>query len=76
MAAGAKMVLSNGARASDIFWRLGSAATFKAGSTVVGTVMAYSSITVITGVQVEGRLFALNEAVTLDSNTIDFPSPY
>jgi hypothetical protein len=68
-----KMVLTNGARACDVFWRVGSAATFKVGSSVVGTVLAYSAITAETGVQVEGRLFALNEAVTMDSNVIVFP---
>jgi hypothetical protein len=67
------MVLTNGAKACDVFWRVGSAATFNVGSTVVGTVMAYSAITVQTGAHVEGRLFALNEAVTLDSNVIALP---
>jgi hypothetical protein len=76
MSTGTKMVLRNGARACDVFWRLGSAATFNTGSTVVGTVMAYSAITLNTGVKVEGRLFALNQAVTLDTNTIVFPSPF
>jgi hypothetical protein len=67
------MVLTNGAQACDVFWRVGSAATFNVGSTVVGTVMAYSAITVQTNVQVEGRLFALNAAVTLDTATVVFP---
>jgi hypothetical protein len=67
-----EMVLTNGALASDVFWRVGSSATFQRGSSVVGTVMAYASIDVITGAKVEGRLFALNAAVNMDSNAVVF----
>jgi hypothetical protein len=70
-----EMVLTNGALASDVFWKVGSSAIFQSGSSVVGTVMAYASIDVITGAKVEGRLFALNAAVNLDSNKIDFYFP-
>eukprot|EP00798_Chlamydomonas_sp_ICE-L_P000621 gene621-biopygen357 len=72
---GMKMVLLNGALASNIFWSVGSAATFMVGSEVVGTVMAQSSISVLTGATITGRLFALNGAVTLQANVIAFPSP-
>jgi hypothetical protein len=70
---GSKIVLTGGARACDVFWRMGSAATFKVGSEVVGTFMAYSAITVQTNVKVDGRLFALNEAVTMDTNEVTVP---
>jgi hypothetical protein len=68
-----KMILTNGANACDVFWRVGSAATFHMRSKVVGTVMAYSAITLLTGAQVEGRLFAMNAAITLGTNEIIFP---
>jgi hypothetical protein len=71
---GSKIVLTGGARACDVFWRMGSAATFKVGSEVAGTFMAYSAITVQTNVKVDGRLFALNEAVTMDTNVVSGPA--
>ena len=74
MSAGRKMVLTNGANANNVFWQVGSSATFKAGSVAVGNVLAYASITVTTGVHVTGRLLALTGAVTLDSNTIVKPA--
>jgi hypothetical protein len=70
---GLKMVLTDGAKASDVFWQVGTSATFKTGSEVVGTVMAYASIAMGTQATIQGRLFALNGAVTLIQNTIEFP---
>jgi hypothetical protein len=69
------MVLLDGALASDVFWQVGSSATFQAGSEVVGTVMAYASIAVLSKAIINGRLFALNGAVTLIENMIEFPHP-
>eukprot|EP00798_Chlamydomonas_sp_ICE-L_P028792 gene28792-biopygen32695 len=70
-----KMVLLDGALASNVFWRVGTSATFNAGSEVVGTVMALASISVLTGVTITGRLFALNGAITLMGDVIAFPLP-
>nr|ARM65344.1 ice-binding protein isoform 2 [Chlamydomonas sp. ICE-MDV] len=70
---GRQMVLSGGAEASDIFWVVGSSATFEVNSVVVGTVMAHQSISVKTGASITGRLFAINAAVTMQSNTVAFP---
>ena len=74
MSAGRQMVLTNGASANNVFWQVGSSATFGVGSVAVGNILAYASITVTTGVQVTGRLLALTGAVTLDSNTIVKPA--
>jgi len=38
-----------------------------------GNVLALTSITITTGVNLEGRALAQNAAVTLDSNTITAP---
>lgn len=69
-ASGSSVVLINGARGCNIFWQVGSSATLGTGSTFQGTIMALTSITVTTGVVVNGRLLARNGAVTLDTNTI------
>lgn len=67
---GRNIFLINGATASNVFWQVGSSATFGTTAVVVGTVMAYSSISMFTDVTIKGRVFALNGAVTMDSNTV------
>jgi Ice-binding-like len=69
-ASGSHIVLINGAQACNVFWKVGSSATLGTGSTFLGSVIALSSITVTTGVTVDGRVLARNGAVTLDTDTI------
>jgi LPXTG-motif cell wall-anchored protein len=67
------VIVSNGAQACNVFWQVGSSATLGTGSTFKGTIMALASISVTTGVDVEGRALSRNGAVTLDTN--DFTTP-
>jgi hypothetical protein len=69
-ASGSRIVLINGAQACNVFWKVGSSATLGTGSAFVGSVIALTSITVTTGVSVDGRVLARNGAVTLDTDTI------
>jgi hypothetical protein len=69
---GSKIVL-DGVDSCNVFWQVGTSATLGTNSTMVGTVMALSSITATTGATVEGRLLARTGAVTLDNNTINVP---
>ncbi len=73
-ASASRVLLTNGARACNVFWQVGSSATLGTTTQFAGTVIADISITATTGVSVDGRLFARNGAVTLDSNTITVPS--
>lgn len=71
--------LIRGAQACNIFWKVGSAATLGAGSTLAGTVMAHDSISLGSGVTVIGRLLAGEQAsgagaVTLIHDTIIRPT--
>lgn len=66
--------LVGGARSCNIFWVVGSSATLGTFSTLRGNVMALASITVTTGVTVDGRTLARNAAVTLDTDTITRPT--
>lgn len=69
------VVLTGGAQACNVFWQVGSAATFKTGTVFRGTVMAYTeAITAQQGATFEGRLLARTAAVTLENNTITRPS--
>jgi hypothetical protein len=62
--------LINGAQSCNVFWQVGSSATLGTGSSFIGTILALTSITVTTGVTVDGRVLARNGAVTLDTDTI------
>jgi len=64
------VVLTNGASASNVFWAVGSSATLGTDSVLKGSIIAFSSITATTNAAVDGRLLAINGAVTLDTNNI------
>ncbi len=73
-ASGSQVILTNGARAANVFWQVGSSATLGTYTSIVGSLFAHDSITANTGASVTGRLIALNAAVTLDTNTISLPA--
>jgi hypothetical protein len=63
--------LINGASGANVFWQVGSSATLGTTTDLVGTIDAYTSITLDTGANIAcGRAIALNGAVTMDTNTI------
>jgi hypothetical protein len=68
------VVFSGSATACNVFWRVGSSATFGTGTDFSGTVMAAESITATTGTFVTGRLLASNGAVTLDATEVVLPT--
>jgi hypothetical protein len=67
---GRKIILSGGARASNIFWQVGSSATFGTTSVLKGTFLVKQSITFNTGATLQGRAMANAGAVILAGNTI------
>jgi len=67
---GRKVILSGGALASNIFWQVGSSATFGTTSVFKGTIMAMQSITFNTGATLDGRALARIGGVTMAGNTI------
>jgi len=60
----------NAGTSCNVFWQVGSSATLGTFSTFRGTILALASITVTTGVTIDGRALARNGAVTLDTDTI------
>jgi hypothetical protein len=67
---GGHVILANGAKACNVFWQVGSSATLGTNSVFKGNILALASITVTTGVNLEGRALARNGAVTLDTDVI------
>ncbi len=68
--ANSNVVLTGGARAENIFWQIGSSATFGASTAFQGQVIGFTSLTVGAGTSNVGRLWVLNAAITLDTNNI------
>jgi hypothetical protein len=73
--AGRQIILSGSARAANIFWQVGSSATFGSTSAFQGTVMADQAIALTTGATLTGRALARSAGVTLEANTIVRPTP-
>jgi len=67
---GRKVFLKGNASASNIYWQIGSSATFGTTSVMKGTIMAMQSITLNTGATVNGRILARIGGVTMAGNTI------
>ncbi len=67
---GCHSVLANGASACTVVWQVGRSATLGTNSVFKGNILALTSITVTTGVNLEGRVLARNGAVTLDTDVI------
>jgi hypothetical protein len=70
---GIHVVLAGGAKASNIFWQVGTSAALGTTSVMNGTILAAQSITLGTGATLNGRALASNAAVTLASSTVTLP---
>lgn len=77
-ASSSRVLLINGAQPCDIFWQVGSSATIGGATSFVGTILANTSITMVTAATLNGRalagLIADSGALTLDTNRIIQPS--
>jgi hypothetical protein len=71
---GLQVILINGAKASNVFWQVGSSATV-GGTLFRGNILASASITLQTGATVDGRVLTQVAAVTLVTNTVTKPGP-
>jgi hypothetical protein len=70
---GRKIILTNGAQAANIFWAVAGYCSLNTTVSMVGNIMAYTSVTFNTGAVLTGRALAENGNVTLLSNTITHP---
>ncbi|MGZ3456316.1 MAG: ice-binding family protein [Polyangiales bacterium] len=69
---GSAVLVINGGSACNVFWQVGSSATIAKTNQFGGNIVAFSSITVMTGSKVSGRVLARNGAVSLDDNAVAF----
>lgn len=68
-----KVILSGGASAANVYWQVGSSATFGSTSVFKGNVLALQSITFANGATLDGRALACNGAIVMAGNTIVKP---
>jgi ice-binding like protein/Big-like domain-containing protein len=73
--AGRAVILAGSAKASNVFWQVGSSATLGTTSVFKGTIIADQAITLNTGAALNGRALAHIAAVTLAGNSVVMPSP-
>jgi hypothetical protein len=67
-APGATVSIVNGGSACGVSWQVGSSATLDTATTLLGNIVALTSITGNAGANVTGRALARNGAVTLSGN--------
>ncbi len=70
---GRQVILSGGAQADNVFWQVGTSATFGTNSVFKGNLLVDQSISFETGATLIGRALTRIGAVTMDSNTINKP---
>jgi hypothetical protein len=73
-----EVVLTGDAKATNVYWTAGSTVTLGTDSIMKGTMIAGTSISLLSGANLEGRALnqgAAAEAITLDACTITLPSP-
>ena len=74
-ASGSSVLLINGGNPCGVAWQIGSSATLGTTTSLIGNLIALTSITLNTGANIiGGRALARNGAVTLDTNNISFAS--
>jgi hypothetical protein len=74
---GAQVILAGGAKASNIFWQVGTSATLDTTTIFKGNILAAVTITVNNGSAIEGRLLAgsnSNGSVTVNASTVTVPT--
>lgn len=68
-----QVILAGGAKAANVYWQVGTAATLGTNSIFKGNILAESAITLATGAVLEGRALTQSAAVTLDAAVITVP---
>lgn len=69
-ASNASVIMSGKGKPCNVFWQVGSSATLGVGTAFQGNILAYASITLVSGTSLVGRALALNAAVTMDANSV------
>jgi Ice-binding-like/Bacterial Ig-like domain len=77
------IILVNGARAKNVFWQVGTAATINGilgGGTMVGTIISQAGVSISTAgvaavTTINGRVLSLSGSITMVNTVINVPAP-
>jgi Ice-binding-like len=72
-ASASSVILTNGASPCNVYWKVGSSATFGSATAFEGNVLALDTISLNSGVNVLGRILARNGEVTLINDVLTAP---
>jgi hypothetical protein len=64
------IILDNGALAKNVYFRVAGITTIEAGIIAYGNIFSYAQVNMLAGASITGRLFSVNEQVTLISNAV------
>lgn len=67
------VILSGGAKASNVFWQVGDDVLIKARSAMMGTIISQKTFEMKEQALLTGRAFTKNDKLVLDKNTITMP---
>ena len=70
-AASSRIILTNGAQASRVFWQVSAAVSLGATSSFSGTLLGLEAISVGASTGIIGRVLSVNGAVSLSSNSVN-----
>lgn len=65
------VIMSSGGRGKNVYWQIGTSATFGKGTNFIGNLIAYTSITMNIGAFTTGKVFALNGATTVNGTYVE-----
>ena len=66
---GGNVILINGAKADNVYWQIGGSATIGNYTDFKGNILAHTSITMNSNSEIEGRVLAMNAAVTFEGGS-------
>lgn len=73
-APGTSVILTNGAKACNVFWNIDGAVTLSNNANMKGTILCFAgSIDIREGANLEGRLLTQQGAITLSYSTVTLP---
>jgi hypothetical protein len=72
-AVGSNIVLLGGVNPANVYWQVGTSATLGTSSVLNGVLLANISVSTNTSASVNGRILAINGAITLDTNNVTAP---
>jgi hypothetical protein len=73
-AAGSSVILTNGAKACNVFWRVDGATAIATNSVWKGSIICFGAVAFAIGFNIDGRILATSGAISVSGITADVPT--